>query len=224
MKKSSILIFICLVMAGFGYAQSVPVTTITYTPQHPTWMDTILFICSTPNINQPFPLYSEQIEVVGTDIHADICYSQSPWLSSYTHIDTVSVTLPVGSSGLHTFHYRYGIKGTPDSCVYQILLQNDSVGIGDTITFEVTEPNGLYLTDQKTFRLFPNPATTFVALESQELLKEVWLTDISGRWLQNFLLKGTRWESDTSKLPAGIYMVVAVGENGRRAVSKLVRH
>jgi len=226
MKKAPILMFIGLMMLkqGSSLAQ-VPVTTITYTPQDPTWIDTIQFICTTPNMVAPFSVYSEQTELVGTAIHADICYIQSPWIQVITHVDTVSVNLPAGSSGQYTFHYRFGLKDAQDSCMYEYPspTPNDTLAIAGTITFQVNEPNGLYLTDPKTYRLFPNPASDLVTLDSPELLKGVWLTDLVGKILQPFKLQGMRWETNISELPSGIYMVVAIEENGRSAVSKLLK-
>jgi OOP family OmpA-OmpF porin len=94
--------------------------------------------------------------------------------------------------------------------------------IDDVSVRRIELPNGVKDSEMYGFDIYPNPATTTVAIShnSNRRINTVAINDLSGRDLQSH--GGAVREIDVSGLNIGVYMVRAQFENGAVAVRKLV--
>ncbi len=94
--------------------------------------------------------------------------------------------------------------------------------IDDVSVRRIEPPNGVKDSEMYGFDIYPNPATTTVAIShnSNRRISTVTITDLSGRELQSH--GGAVREIDVSGLNKGVYMVQVQFENGAVAVRKLV--
>jgi hypothetical protein len=94
--------------------------------------------------------------------------------------------------------------------------------IDDVSVRRIEPPNGVKDSEMYGFDIYPNPATTTVAIShnSNRRISTVTITDLSGRELQSH--GGAVREIDVSGLNNGVYMARAQFENGAVAVRKLV--
>lgn len=77
--------------------------------------------------------------------------------------------------------------------------------------------------ENRILSIYPNPTTSTITLQTETLLSQAWLTDLAGRRLMPLQSNGTQWQADLSALPAGIYLIEAMTQDGARAVKKVVR-
>ncbi|TVQ93936.1 MAG: T9SS C-terminal target domain-containing protein [Bacteroidetes bacterium] len=126
---------------------------------------------------------------------------------------------------------------TPDegNFIADILVNGQSVGaqssyllanITSNTTFhavfelEVSVPIIEALADLK---VYPNPAQDLVTIESNEIITEVRLLNISGQLLKTLEVQDVQVNLKLNDLPAGIYILRIESENGIKAVSLAIQ-
>lgn len=94
--------------------------------------------------------------------------------------------------------------------------------IDDVSVRRVEPPNSVKDSEMYSFDIYPNPATTTVAIsrKSNRRISTLAITDLSGREVK--IQSGVVREMDVSGLNNGVYMVQVQFENGAVAVRKLV--
>ena len=84
-------------------------------------------------------------------------------------------------------------------------------------------PLGLSTRSEVNLRLFPNPASELVYIESNKLINRIEILQISGtRVLMSQDKTAYSLGVDVSALPPGLYLVQVVLESGERTTQKLV--
>ncbi len=77
---------------------------------------------------------------------------------------------------------------------------------------------------QRSFiKLWPNPTSEVLKLSSKARLSRVLIRDVHGTLVQEAKLYGTDNELQVSGLPAGVYLIEAYAENGKRGVQRFVK-
>ena len=72
---------------------------------------------------------------------------------------------------------------------------------------------------------YPNPSSGKVFVESTKVLEELFLTDISGKILQRYVMNGeSKRELDISEYPTGIYYIRSIAENMLSGEKVVVMH
>jgi hypothetical protein len=100
---------------------------------------------------------------------------------------------------------------TLGGAVYKVIFTGDSGSSTGVISF-YTEPvsgtTGVEITEVPAVALFPNPSSNYVniAVEQNENLRSVVITDMSGRVLVNATAGGTFHTINTIDLPNGFYL------------------
>ncbi len=96
-------------------------------------------------------------------------------------------------------------------CVTRMLTLWVTVGPDTTETPEITEEQ----------QLFPNPTSDFVSIKAQSL-RQVTVTDITGKRLISIAADHNELRLDLSSLPAGIYFVTTLSAQGS-TTQKLIK-
>lgn len=104
----------------------------------------------------------------------------------------------------------------PQSGNFEVqLIVSDDCGLSDTVIMNIhTETSSLEEEQESGFRVFPNPATTFVFIES-DVPDELGLFDLSGRKLSGVWTKNTS-QLNLSHLESGVYILQ--NTSGKRVV------
>ncbi len=94
---------------------------------------------------------------------------------------------------VHLAFYYYGISEISDGIIIDnvVISRQDSVGVGSVKTDDL--------------RLYPNPTTGMVTLQSDARVERIDIVDISGRVLRSINTPSTQF--DISGLPQGVYFV-----------------
>jgi hypothetical protein len=183
-----------------------PVINITYSPQHPTWNDTITFYIEIEDLIRPSHLHSSSVNVNEFHIEGSMCYYQSMWIESGSHHDTVKVLLPEEEEGIYIFKYRYGIyTSNGDSCLWEF---PGSVEIADSIEFRVYD--WTIVEDEPPFNsvtLFPNPTNEELQLIFPSFKhRKIALTNMVGDIVFSSTFFGPSPIINVSKLASGTYL------------------
>jgi hypothetical protein len=100
-----------------------------------------------------------------------------------------------------------------DGNIINVNTQNDSVTINTTTGIDVVEKIS-------TITVFPNPATEVFSVKSNELIRELVITDLSGREILKTNPSATAVQVNTGNFEKGIYIVKVKGDNG--TISRIV--
>lgn len=97
-----------------------------------------------------------------------------------------------------------------------------------TNTAITTVEESLFVDDfdiKANIKMYPNPVSDYLFIESNVFIKAINLHDINGRLLQNFVLTNNRFEEklDISKLNTGVYFVTIVSDKGE-LIEKLIKN
>lgn len=90
-----------------------------------------------------------------------------------------------------------------------VLIEDNSIGIAERNEVEVS--------------LYPNPATDVLSLASKENFSQVWLTDLTGKWLCDFHQSGGSWRMDVSGIANGVYLLRATDEYGNLLSRRVIK-
>ena len=105
-----------------------------------------------------------------------------------------------------------------DTTEIQGLIQSGTGALPQAASEETTPEAGPF-----SCRFFPNPTPGLLHVEVEGEIKELFLTDLSGKILQRIGVEGRRrFEMDISPYPSGIYSVTYFGENDRRVSGRIV--
>ncbi|MFO7790319.1 MAG: T9SS type A sorting domain-containing protein, partial [Bacteroidales bacterium] len=78
----------------------------------------------------------------------------------------------------------------------------------------VDEPSAITDNTYKNVKIFPNPASNLVNVESQHIIKEIMLIDITGKTLKTKQVNKKSSKINVGSLPEGYYMLnVMTNEN-----------
>lgn len=206
MKQIALFISFGLFSVGVLGQPVEPVINITYSPQHPTWNDTITFYCEIEDISIPAHLHSSSVEVNGFHFEASNCYYPSMWIEIGTHYDTVRVLLPEEQGGIYTFKYQYGIYSSGgDSCVWNF---PGFTGFADSVQVQVYDWNDVNSEPQlEDVTLFPNPTNEALRLRfASSAHRNITLTNMVGVivFTSNSIDRFTT--IDVSNLASGTYL------------------
>ena len=108
----------------------------------------------------------------------------------------------------------------PSRSAYYRVKQLDYAGTYDYSNVVFVEGNDDAV---QQFRMFPNPASTFVRMSVPEGIRTIDLISASGQVVRSFTANEVRREGmDVSSVSAGLYMVRPVGDNGAATPQRLV--
>ncbi len=134
----------------------------------------------------------------------------SPSGGSYSGIGVSGSVFNPAASGSGTFWITYSL-----------VSNNGCVGSDSTVV-TVNTCASIDETDHR-LRLYPNPTTSTITLQTETPLNQAWLTDLTGRRLMPLQPNGTQWQADLSQLPSGMYLIDVLTQEGRRGVKKVVK-
>lgn len=151
------------------------------------------------------------------------CYTTSTYSNIVKGALNAPVFLAPGDSTLLDIHVTP--NGKAGSCELTILISDltDPINTVEALTFQLTVNDLASATSafsRNGLRVFPNPATGFISITSNNFVKKLWVSNILGKRVKTFdtTFNGTY---DISDLPDGIYLVSMVDVNGK--VLKTVR-
>ncbi|MFK7797572.1 MAG: serine hydrolase [Aureispira sp.] len=102
-------------------------------------------------------------------------------------------------------------------------LYNDSIWIKIN-ALDCSMNNTVPLSTPTTVRIYPNPATTFVQVESEQAITQWQLYNGLGQVVQaNYMVGQTTVQIDLSKAPQGCYYLEVNKENGQRSIHAVLR-
>lgn len=126
----------------------------------------------------------------------------------------LEMELPAGD---HTYKYflNAGVEGAEwPGEPYRRISVPDADTTSDFFGY-MTDPTYSHLPDRDDWlRIFPNPATDVIFVESQEPMQSISLMDLSGRMLIMEDSPGRETRLNIRELPAGVYVIRAKGRNG----------
>ena len=94
----------------------------------------------------------------------------------------------------------------------------------DTVELSVSLCTGINESaNENTMILYPNPATHVVTVNANGLT-DIRLLDVSGRLLMQVPTNGTQTDIDVSGIPAGVYFVQGLTEDGAMFSERLMKH
>jgi hypothetical protein len=178
------------------------------------------------NPNDDVPLYDE-----GAFIYEKLSennYSPGDPAKRRVYKDAMWVGIPLLESGHNLLESEVRIKlrvrkpYVDYQCLDNVVNQTHPL-----YSFETSEMSTaiMQVIDIESLRIYPNPATTNLTMESHTPLAQVWVRDVAGRAIMNETLRSTQSDKktlDVSSLPSGIYLVEALTQNGQRSVQKVV--
>lgn len=137
------------------------------------------------------------------------------------------MTFPV-TTGTHTIKFSYekdasNAAGSDCAWVDNIILP----GIGTRVIEDIVDPTGIADHEGQNVamvRVYPNPATNQVTVNSNEPIRQIAVYDLSGRMVE--ILDANGDESVTinvNKLQGGIYFIRTTLENQQVKTSKLIK-
>ncbi len=74
------------------------------------------------------------------------------------------------------------------------------------------------------FKLYPNPASDVLHINSNDDMSAVLISDLSGKLLMQHAISGTVGNVDVSALSSGAYIVNATFADGRTQMMKLIKN
>lgn len=117
-----------------------------------------------------------------------------------------------------------------DTGVYTVkLVVNDGVCPADSMVktnyirvYESKQPpTAIMNIDAEQLKVYPSPASETVVIEVQSELKEVLLTDMTGK-IHRFAANGNKAELNISELAAGAYIIKAIDAQGKQYIGKVL--
>lgn len=148
-------------------------------------------------------------------------------------------SMALATNGTYTFLTNHSGVGNshiePTTDKYEVELLNDllqrvigqfvyakdcSVAGSDTVQQEVIrQPENILAV-----KIYPNPTSGVFAIETKKDIKEIFITDFTGKILMR-LNAGDRkgkWQVDISPYPAGVYLVKYITEDNKWGAEKIV--
>lgn len=112
----------------------------------------------------------------------------------------------------------FTIEPSPGYEIANVLVNGEGVGAVSAYTFSNVTTNHtiesrfrlttvIHETERLACRVFPNPAKNFLILESNLIIKEIHLVDLSGRILHRESVLNIHCEVDISMLQSGLYII-----------------
>lgn len=125
-------------------------------------------------------------------------------------VSWTKITVPV-TAGTHTYRFDYvkdGSQSSNSDCVWvdDIVIP----GLGTMVDADTTDGVGIAddVATETDVRLYPNPATTSIAVESNEPIQEIVVADMSGRLVRTAAAGGeTKCVVAVSDLADGFYFI-----------------
>ena len=143
-----------------------------------------------------------------------------------THLLDVDVDgFHVGHLGTHTFRFSYqkdsGVIGGSDCAwVDNIVLP----GMGNLCVEDVTDDVGVDSYTDLDVRVFPNPTTGMLYVQSSEPVRQIEIYDLSGRQLMS--CNGQTEQLNTlnvNNLKSGIYFIRILTQDNQSSISKFIK-
>jgi hypothetical protein len=166
-------------------------------------------------------LYTDLVSVGEVEYTAHLCHYFGNLAMPCATNDTFRLKVPDYAPNTYIFNCELNLN-------HEIALPFDSgcteYSWTNSIQIPITDPLSISEMDRSVFQLYPNPTRngTIVTAASQKM-KEVILTDMSGRQLGRFRANGTKeMELDVSNYSNGLYLVEVVLDDGRRGSQRLV--
>lgn len=128
------------------------------------------------------------------------------------------------NDGSFTYNPQSGFIGY-DSLTYCV-FDGLSLSQSNTIVLHVGKNDNsgeITLETTEELQLLPNPATTFVSIETKDQMELISIFTADGKRLQRFTSTGMSYKLDVSKFNKGIYMVVVKTHQGLRSGRLLVQ-
>jgi arabinoxylan arabinofuranohydrolase len=149
---------------------------------------TIGTVASSPNNNSTI-----RFKLDGNDITGSVIISNSGGWQNYRTILTKGIKLPAGTHILQLFEETGGFN--LDKIIFE---KEEAIVTG----ISGTKPN-------IAFKIYPNPASDQLIIESSELISQTIIYDLTGKLIETFYHQRNegRLVLDVSKLNAGIYVL-----------------
>lgn len=101
------------------------------------------------------------------------------------------------------------------------VFSTDATGNHDGFSFDYERSTGLEDAALASTFVYPNPATTVLHIEAEQLMDEVVLRDVTGREILRSRVGDIRYDMAVNSVPAGIYLLQIVS-NGQTIVRKVL--
>ncbi len=148
-----------------------------------------------------------------TNLHMEIYNScnDSTYIAPWDQIELCSpLELSVQADGHHSYYE-------------EIYVFDDDYYLVEVVLIAITE--NINLTKAPKITYFPNPAENHFTVESNQPLKEISISDLSGKVLMTINSEDLKQEHiDISTLPNGIYFVNLITNHNYKSCQKLVIH
>ena len=141
-----------------------------------------------------------------------IQYNNLQSTSSFANTDTVTIKNGETLDFNQTWSFDDGVVG--ENYICSLWCQDLRRGgmsqlTKETIPFALTEPTAVHTTMYSLITIYPNPATHYICIESNEVIVNTSLYNMQG----NLVVKTTDTTIDVSNLPDGVYYVVTTTIN-----------
>lgn len=128
----------------------------------------------------------------------------------------------VGNSHIEPTTDKYEVEmlnGLLQRVISQFLFANDCANTKAVSQPEIIQPENIL-----SFKLFPNPTTGKFTIESKKSIREIYISDFSGKILMrlNADSKKGRWQVDISQYPAATYLVKYVTMDNKWGAEKVI--
>lgn len=129
--------------------------------------------------------------------------------------------------------FEYYSNETPDSLGVILSATANPDGFGnagcelsvDGIQFQFFTSAGNALTDERDFRMYPNPVNEWIFISSNRPFENgnIYIHDLTGREIYSSLFASDRHVVDTRYFPKGIYHVIISSSGERKSIGSFIR-
>lgn len=128
----------------------------------------------------------------------------------------------IGNSHIEPTTDKYEVEllnGLLQRVIGQFLFANDCANTETVSQPEIIQPENIL-----SFKLFPNPTTGKFTIESKKSIKEIYISDFSGKILMklNADAKRGKWNVDIGQYPAATYLVKYITTDNKWGAEKVV--
>jgi hypothetical protein len=169
--------------------------------------------------NLPQPVYTFELDSAGSDFSIPIFSINSDmdgFATSITlqEVDVIGFFSTLGLLPGQTYHAVWRVRANSD---YANRLSSQSFNIAFTMPF----PSSVSKVGRAmNLKVYPNPTTQLIMVESSEPISQILITDMQGR----VAIPATNTKTiDVRNLPKGIYLIQITASDGHIALSRFVK-
>ena len=136
--------------------------------------------------------------------------------------DSKEVTFTAGEEGTMDVHvYPNGLEGEALIKITITDVADSTISASNLYYFNMT-PSATTNIDKNQIHLYPNPTSGIFAITTNDLVKELFVYNLTGRAVRHFDAVTSR-NYDIESLPRGNYIVRMIGKDGLTLTTKLLQ-